>query len=149
MAISDPDPKIDVCLPLPPSGDHQQQWDYILSNFSVRNIYVLGDPKNAPTTNVFKDAIYIESCQDLPDIERIVLSPSGGRYVQGLVDLADFVHPVEAVYVFGADNVPLSSDEIADARIDHHVFISTDTHDELYSWMAYAVTRWDRRMKNG
>ncbi len=138
-----------ICLPLPGGGNGQNQWDYILSNFSVDVIYVIGDSEQAPGSNVFAKAIYISTADDLPASTLVVVTARNARYVQGDEDLASFSHPSDLIYMFGPDRENLSEVELGRRVPDHKVYIETDTHDDMYSWQAYAVVMWDRRMKSG
>lgn len=142
---------MDVCIPLPHNGQYQDQWDYVLSNFNINSLYVIGDVKDAPRTNVFAklNATYIDSAADLPDVPLVVLAAFDGRQIRGDIDLADFKHPDDAVYLFGGDVEWLTHDQLGGRVPDHLVFINTDTHDDMWSWVTYAVVAWDRMMKNG
>lgn len=142
-----------VCTPLPTNGRYQDQWDYVLSNFTPDALFVIGDKKNAPKTNVFSrkmNATYIETAEELPaDLPLVVLAADNGRVVTGDIDLSGFEHPENAVYLFGGDTEWLHSDQLGDREPDYCVYIDTDTHDDMWSWVTYAVVAWDRMMKNG
>lgn len=142
---------VSVCLPLPVHGRYQDQWDYVLSNFAPDVLYVIGDEADAPETNVFAKlkATYIADASELPDTTLVLLAQDNGRYFSGDVSLADFVHPDDAIYMFGNDVEWVTDAEFGGRSPDHQVFIDTDTTDDMWSWCAYAVTAWDRRMKRG
>ena len=142
---------VSVCLPLPHNGQYQDQWDYVLSNFNPDTVFVIGDEKNAPTTNVFAKlkATYVKDASELPDTKLVVLAPDNGRYIVGNEDLKDFVHPEDVIYLFGGDVEWLWPEQLGDRVPDHLVYIDTNTHDDMWSWVAYAVVAWDRRMKSG
>jgi len=140
---------IAVCIPLAQNGQYQTQWDYLLSSFEPDRLYVIGDEKDAPTTNVFAslNAVYVESCADLPaDLPLIVFASKTARYVKGVTSLVEFTHPADAVYFFGHD-VRWVDDEVLGRVPDEIVYVPTDTTDDLWSWVAGAVALWDRRTR--
>lgn len=138
-----------VAIPLPRNGNYQMQWDYILSSFPCDELIVIGDEADAPNTNAFAklNATYVDDLSAVIDT-LILLAPDNGKVFQGGEDLTTFQHPTDAMYFFGGD-----VDWVDEAQIgrepDHKVFIPTATHDNLWSWQAYAITAWDRRMKSG
>ena len=124
------------------SGEHwEQQWSYLLSNFSPRTLYTIGelDPRVRP----FSGHVAIQNAEEIP-VELVVLAPYHGRYIKGTESLADFSHPTECCYLFGSDNVPLSEDQMGSRQPEHCIFIPTATKDDMYSFVAGAVTLWDR-----
>jgi len=80
----------------------------------------------------------------------VVLSPAEGRYVQGTESLVDFVHPENAVYLFGSNHSHLTHEELPKVP-DHIVYIpiAQTGYVELYSWVALAVVMYDRMVKGG
>lgn len=140
-----------LCIPLPTSGSFQNQWDFALSNFTPDQLFVIGDSSDAPETNVFSklNATYLSSMDELPDQPLVLMAPKNGFYIQGEIELSEFQHPENAIYIFGSDNYQMSEDIIGSVEIDFKVFIPTDSQHDMYSWSAYVVTMWDRRMKNG
>lgn len=144
---------VSICLTLPGTGGTQDQWDYALSNFKPDHLYVIGDEALAPETNVFSklSATYIEGADTLPTgSDLVVMSPENGVYLPGEVSLADFAHPSNAIYLFGPDKHHLNDDDHLRGAIPNHlVYIPTDSRDNMWSWTAYCVTMWDRRMKHG
>lgn len=115
-----------VARPTPNRGTYANQWEFALSAFPADRVVDL----NTPT-----------------DVQRIVLAPPDGRYVQGVESLDTLQHPSDATYVFGPDWAHLTPEDIRDG--DRLVYIPTATHHEMYSWVAYSVVMWDRRMKRG
>lgn len=136
-----------VCIPLPKDGNAQMQWDFVLSNFAVDTLYVIGDEADAPVSNVFSgmNATYIASAEGLPAVTLIVLAADNGKYVQGTTSLVGFSHPEDVIYLFGGDSAFLSEDELGSRVPDDVVFIPTDSKDDMWSWSAFAVVMWDRR----
>lgn len=140
-----------VAVSFPTAGQFHNQWDYVLSNFAPAEVWVIGNVGDAPPYGAFALArsTWVPDATGLPDGPLVVLSPDTGRHIQGIESLAEFTHPDDAVYLFGSDNWNLSDDELGGRPADHLVFVDTDTNDEMYSFVAYAVTAWDRRMKAG
>ncbi len=139
-----------VCLPLPRNGQYQMQWDYILSSCPPDALYVIGDEEQAPSTNVFSrlSAIYVADASDLPSASQlVVLAPPNGRYIQGNISLEDFAHPTDAIYLFGGDIDFLSETEMNNRQADSLVYVPTESADDLFSWVAYAIVMWDRKSK--
>lgn len=140
-----------VCLCLPSKPELQKQWDFVLSNFPPDVLYVIGDEANAPPTNVFskQGATYIDTAEGLPDLPLVILAPPHGKYIHGEISLTEFDHPEDVIYLFGPDHLFLSSDQLGERQPDQTVFIPTASTDDMYGHVAYAVTVWDRMVKNG
>jgi hypothetical protein len=113
-----------LARPSPNRGVYENQWEYALSAFPPDQVVDLEAPTIAP---------------------RLVLAPRAGRYVRGVIDLADVVHPEDATYVFGPDWAHLTVEDTREG--DQMVYIPTASPHEMYSWVAYAVTMWDRHLK--
>ena len=133
---------VSVCLAAPASEFEQNQWDYVLSSFRADAVYVLGPQGVYPAFHGL-NAKYVESCECLGNV--VVMSPEEGMNVQGEVSLEDFEHPFECTYLFGSDHSHL---EAVPQDVIAKVYIPVQ-HTELYSWIAYAVTMWDRKVKRG
>lgn len=144
--------KIDVCITYTNNNTFQSQWDYVLSHFVPNTIYVIGAPKKDvfEGNNVFKTAKHIKTAEKLPKNKPLVLmAPINGRYIKGTKSLVSFTHPKNATYLFGPDNMHLSEDHMGSRKPDYKVYIPADTKDDMYSFMAAAITFYDRRIKNG
>lgn len=135
---------LDVCV-VRPSGAAVGQWDFVLTNFSPASLHVIGDGPVSQTFDRDLSAVYVLSAEDLPEGPLIVFAPADGRYVQGAVSLADHEFDPQATYLFGADHVPLSEDHLGSRMPDETVFVPTDSHDEMFSHVAYAVAAWEAR----
>lgn len=122
------------------NGREESEWDYAISNLSPDGVtYCLGSYQ--PTHNPFRDAPRIDSLAELPTgIPKVVIAPFTSRNHAPSVSLVDFVHPEDAIYIFGPNNEHLEA-----AEVDHVVVIPTDTKDEMFNYMSYLVTMWDRR----
>lgn len=125
----------------------ERQYDYVLSNFKADVLYVKTRRGFEPTSNIFKTAIRIDSVDDLPaDHPLVVFLPQNARYLTPTISLNDFVHPTDAIYMFGPNHENLSTgDDFSNRAPDSLVYIPTDTTDDMYSYNSYAVVMWDRR----
>ena len=123
----------------PQNAYDENQFDYVLSNFKSDKVYVLGDFQC--THNVLRDAPRISSSEEIEENFPIVLlAPSSMRNYKPTIQLQDFEHPPDAIYVFGPNNLNLEGFEP-----DYIVEIPTDTDDEMFNYVSYAVTMWHRR----
>ena len=136
----------DVCLVATPGQHWEQQWSYLLSHFKPRTIYVIGqlDRRVRP----FSAYQSVKTAEDVPG-PMVLMIPENGVNFPGETPLPEFVHPDECCYMFGADNIHLSEDHLGARLPEHRVYIPTATKDTMYSFMAGAVTLWDREMKRG
>jgi hypothetical protein len=140
---------LSICIAETLQGHVLNQWSFVLSNFSIDRLFVIGDVSNL-IHKPFANTISIENASFLPtDSDLILLAPVEGRYYKGNVGLKDFSHPSNAIYLFGPNHVHLSEVEMSNRKPDYSVYIETDTKDEMFSYVAAAVTLWDRRIKNG
>lgn len=127
----------------PTNGHEENSWDYVLSNFKSDEVWVMGS--YACTNNILRDAPRASTFEDLPKGEIVLLSPSTSRNFTPTIDLPEFLHPENAIYVFGPDNLHLTNEDVGKRQIDHIVRIPTDTKDEMFGYAAYVAVMWDRR----
>ena len=137
---------VSVCLVVTSGQNWEQQWSFVLSNFAPDKIYVIGhvDPKVRP----FRDAVSILSAEEIEEPITLLMPENGVNY-QGTQPLTDYEHPDEVCYMFGSDNHVLEEKHFGDRSPDDIVFIPTSTIDTMYSFMAGAVTLYDRMTKHG
>ena len=78
------------------------QWAHLVEAYCVDQAYVLGLPQDhvAPKWN---SILSLEECPT--DVPRILLSPQQARYQPGEMELSAFVHPDDALYIFGSNNI--------------------------------------------
>lgn len=135
-----------VELLAPVTARSANQWAFALSNFKPDRLSVWSpcdaDLRNRPLRGAAPvDAVTVS------DSDVVVLAPPNGRHVRGEISLVEFDHPEHALYVIGPDGEHLTADRI---EVDYQaVYVPTDTVDEMYSWVVWAVVAWDRRMKRG
>jgi len=103
------------------------QWDYILTSFHVDEVFVLYQesdilpedrvisrerPRPAlRDSGVLQVAKLIRRAEELPKGPSLVITaPKTAPYLQGDECLHSFVHPKDAIYLFGKDNYNLSQE---------------------------------------
>ena len=126
----------------------QDQWSWVFSNFGINAIWERG--YNNPDADIFQPTVKISTAVELPS-ERplVVLAPVDGRYIQGNVNLKDFVHPENAIYLFGGSQDNLSDeDDLGGRKPDALVYIPVVEH-EMYGHAAGYIVLWDRYIKRG
>jgi hypothetical protein len=125
----------------------QDQWSFVFSNFGVSDIWEYGDLSQDDLT-IYQPTTNIVTAAELPsDRPLVVLAPAAGKYIQGTESLEDFVHPENAIYMFGGSHVNLNDEEHMGGRVaDHYVYISLVQY-ECYAHGAATVVLWDKRMK--
>lgn len=78
------------------------EWDHVARSFGVDHVYCVGLGEDNETS-VWE---HIDSFDELPnDVMRIVLQPENGKYQSGDMSLADCNHPVDALYIFGNNDI--------------------------------------------
>jgi hypothetical protein len=125
-------------------------WSYLVAAFPVDEYYVIVRPKDELIESGFlKKAKIIRTADELPkEPELVVAAPKKGRFIQGSVDLKDFKHPEDAIYMFGFDNVHLSEDELGSREPDHVVYIDAESRWELFAHVAAAIFLYDIKVKS-
>ena len=118
----------DVCIPIPRTEQIRAHWDHVRAQFKVNDLFVLGDGKT-------------QSLDDLPDKQLISVEASGEIFLE------DFYHPDDGIYLFGPDDYPMPREMVGTRKVDYRVRIPTFTQREMFSFVAFAVVAYDRRMK--
>lgn len=123
-----------LCIAIPENEEFRAHWDHVRANFAVDEFFVIGEG-------------YLSSAWGLPDQPLVLLQPNNGRHIRGVTNLTEFMHPIDATYLFGPDEQPMQP-AFLDGRVpDHCVYIPTDTQRDMFSFVAFAVVAWDRKMK--
>ena len=122
-----------------------QQWEYALSNFRPDVFYVDGDVSR------WSRHVSPSPVPDLGELpgELVLFAPRSGRNIAGEESLLDLQHAETATWWFGDDHSNVEPERFESRRPDRLVYIPTDSNDQMYSWVAFAVAAWDRRMKRG
>ena len=137
-----------VCYRYDNRLDIMNQWEFVLSNFGLMSgeVWVRGAPAEFES---YLKAVHIDKADEIPGDRPLVLLAHTESKVPGLISLVDYVHPVNAIYVFGADNVVFTEeDDIGTKTLDAKVYIPTAQY-ECYAHIAAAMTFYDRMAKGG
>lgn len=127
----------------PVNGREENEWDYVLSNLQPDEVCLMGPYQG--TNNVLRDAVHVADASELPSDELVLVLPLSAVNFTPTVSLQDFVHPADAVYIFGPNNEHIIPEDLGGRIPDHIVYIPTDTNDEMFNYAAYIVTMWHRR----
>lgn len=135
---------------IPTTNDSiQNQWSYTLSHWKPKAVYLIGSTDyGMKAYTPFRNAVVIPTFDKIPG-RKIVMSPKDAHYVPGTTSLYDFKHPKECTYFFGSDHTHLSEVELGVIKKWSKVYIPTDSHDEMFSFVAAAVTLAHRRGQLG
>lgn len=127
----------------------QDQWSWVFSNFGVIEIWERGWA-GSRDADVYQSVIRIDTAVELPDDRPlVVLAYFAGRYIQGNESLKDFMHPDDAIYLFGGSYGNLNDEDDLGGRVpDALIYIPSVEH-ECYSHSAAYMTLWDRYVKRG
>lgn len=137
---------ISICLHTPVNEELQNQWDYVLNNFMVDQIYVVGGNIKS---KIFKNATYINDYSEIKSKNIVLCSPDNAREVQGEISLIEFSHPDDCCYVFGRDDGYFKSNDFQNIDLHKKVYIPMSNDLDMYSHVAAAVFLFDRKVKNG
>ena len=135
-----------VCSPHPQREIWLNQWEYLFAHFAPDCIWVLNAPDDA---RYYSTVNRIATLAELPESPLILLAAPSSQYVRGDKSLMNFEHPKSAIYLFGGDHINFSERDFRDRAPDHRVYVPTASHDETYSWIAGAITFYDRAVKLG
>lgn len=130
----------------------QDQWSWVFSNFGVTEIWER--PSEVGTAHgtdwdIYQTTINVDTADELPgDRPLIVLASPAGRYIQGTEPLEDFVHPDDAIYLFGGSHENLDEDDFGGRQPDALIYIPYVEY-ESYGHAAAYITLWDRYVKRG
>jgi hypothetical protein len=128
-------------------GWEQDQWSWVFTNFGITDIWERNKLDDRDT-KIYQESVAVDTTADLPDFPLVVMSPPDARFIPGTISLADFDHPDDCIYLFGANHDVLSDIYLGDREPDHAVYIQT-VKGEMYSHAAAYVTLWDRYVKRG
>lgn len=126
------------------TSHEENEYDYILSNIQVDEIYLFGPYQ--PTNNLLRDKTKVKNASELPtDIPLVLCVPLTARNFTPTINLLDFTHPTDAIYLFGPNNEHLVDEDFGGRVPDHIVYIPTDTTDEMFNYTSCLITLWHRR----
>ena len=142
-----------VCFKSEHRGWMQDQWSWVFSNFGITEIWERDadhEGERGKDGSIYQQTIKIDTAAELPDDRPIiVLAPDEGRYIRGEQNLMDFVHPEDAIYLFGATQANLSDENDLGGRVPDALVYIPSKKLEMFSHAAGYVTLWDRYVKRG
>ena len=126
--------------------EEELHWWLALENFKPDASFVYSiEDREYLTCGSLKDITVIENTEDLPDEKLILMAPTTAIKKKPTISLLDFVHPENAIYMFGPDNHYIPEEKFKRREPDQIVYIPVDTESDLFSYVAYALTIWHRR----
>ena len=129
--------------------DEALEWNLALAVFCPDAFVVLGaDVLWRPHRTPFEFSTAATLAEAALESEIVVLAPRNGAVVQGTTPLTHFIHPPNALYLFGSDNAHLDPAVLAgwDAEL---VYIPTDGDLQLHSYETAMLVMYDRRARGG
>ena len=124
----------------------REYWSYIFEHFEIIDIWELNRPSNIDSNYYIPIAIY--SVSDLPtDSSIVIASHKNAKYLQGTIPLVDFIHPTNAIYIFGSDANNLYPEMFKD--MTYQTVYIPGSSNEMHSFQAGAMFMYDRMVKNG
>ena len=137
-----------ICFRRESDRNLQDQWSWVFSNFGITEIWQRGFVDDDAV--IYQGSIHIDLASELPSGRPLILlAHPEGRYIQGTESLTSFVHPADAIYLFGASHVNLSvEDDLGGRTPDNLVYIPYVQY-EMYSYAAAYITLYDRYVKRG
>jgi hypothetical protein len=123
------------------------QWGYVLSHWKPEFLYLIGEEINV-AYKPFRQGILVQSAEEINHGPLVLLQPQVAKITLPNESLVPFVHPASCVYMFGADRQDFSSVFLGNRQPDNIVYIPTEGDMEMYSWVAGAVTMYDRLLKS-
>lgn len=134
---------VGVCLITPEQGEAHEvdQWVYLSWAMSLDGVWATDTAygRSGVTT--------IKSLSDLPPANLIVVQPLNGANIKGTEPLSTFIHPPNALYIFGASNTIMAERDIAGVSIHSKVYIASISGTELHAPIAGAMVLFDRASK--
>lgn len=139
-----------ICFAYDKNGYYRTQWLNMVTCFRPDFAYERGLDEVTPNHH---GLLACNSIDDIdPGLELVVMSPlATAREVIPSTSLADFEHPRNACYYFGADFVWLSETELGE-RSRTVVYVPNQSPapaDELYSFVVAAIVLHDRMTRLG
>ena len=127
----------------------QDQWSWIFSNYGITDIWERGW-NGSTDAAIYQTTIKIDTAAELP-VGRpvVVLAPIDGRYIKGTKSIEDWIHPEDAIYLFGGSQANLNDEDDLGGITPHSVLYIPTVELEMYSHSAAYITLYDRKVKRG
>lgn len=143
-----------VCFCFYKLSSLRAQWMYLLTGFQVEQRWEIAVDGQGDQASLDHKITTIRTADELPtDLPLVLIQPRAGDFLQGTESLADFIHPTDAIYLFGSDGQALSEVQLGARVPDSSLYIplpinAERPHDEeLYSVQAAAIALYDRIAK--
>lgn len=137
-----------VCIAGDMRGHELYQWEFVLGHWPVDAVLAYGGdrPSDWPGKGPLSKALFVDELvpRDKPVV---VFSPTGSSNFPPTLKLQDFIHPRDAVYVFGSNHRSLERSVVPDP--DAIVEVECARHRDMWSFMAAAVVLRDRLVRHG
>ena len=140
-----------VCFRRETENWMQDQWSWVFSFDGMDSPEIWERGKNDPRMgdwDIYQATISIDTAAELPAGQPlVVLAHPDSQYVQGTANLFDFVHPADAIYMFGASHLNMSDEDDLGGRVPDHLLYIPFTQYEMYGAAAAYITLYDRALK--
>lgn len=124
-------------------------WDMVFLQNKPDKVYVIDLPEDHFWLNhkfirsLGDNFIRISSYDEIKE-HKVLLSPKSSLHMPGDINLKDYTHPENCTYIFGSDIGHINEDIKGD-----YVFIESKSDIQYFSWIAGAITLYDRLSKYG
>lgn len=133
-----------------PKSSARSAWDYLTTAYGT-HLYERPNPGGGCRN----DEYWVTGVPDIPSLTQygtpIIISPFLGHDVQGTINLYDFVHPADAIYVFGPDYRNLTWEDISIYPKPPVVYIEVPPGNEsreMHAYITAGIVLYDRAVKN-
>ena len=117
----------------------RDQWILLARNHPEITLYERGKPDDLGNESF--NTVGVNSVDELPDVPLILLTPQNSKYLPGDVNIVDFTHPTDCIYMFGNDREATYPEEFG-SREYTKVYISTMV--DYWSPQTATIVLWER-----
>lgn len=119
-------------------------WAMIIECFGLSNAWEVAC--NDQCDSNYNVPVKIAKYEDIPSGHTLVIAcHKNAKYIQGTIDLEDYTHPTNCIYVFGDDEGNIDEDMFSEFTI---VKVYVDVQYEMYSHQIAAMFFYDRKKKS-
>lgn len=128
----------------------RDEWNLAFLHFAPDHVYALGaDTEWEPYRQPYTRVPTLASLVIPPGTKLVIFAPTNGEHVQGTESLVTFVHPEDALYVFGQDHQHFDPALLGGRTPDHLVYVPTLGDAQMHSYTAGLLMFYDRAVKRG
>lgn len=131
-----------LCILSTEDTNSQHVWNYTVRSFSPGEIYILGDNEKWMEAKPLRNAKAISSAEELPDLPLVLFQPDNAEFMPGTEPINFESVPESCIFMFGSDDARFEPKHFGTRSPDYRFFIPTDTDDELFAAVAYAIAAW-------